>query len=374
MTAALRFTQMFLLLFTFEASAESLREVFWSCKPPSEKAMSCFTENRVMCTGCSINTGWATCTPEDATKLLPIKSNCTYTLSFDYTSDSIEVEFQSKSQKVETCTFDGLEVEVSPHTTNFDVGHATRSSDRKKWLATPPVIPIGLRTHIKPQDIVVTSVQSRHKFFLGYGTFFERDRGACDNHDTVHHFSTSFSEDEVDYEPDEKGILQTIQKRVPDAKKEKATLEAIAALGLERTEDFLRLDRHIIGRNRNFNYSVVSSFKPKKDLNICGHTVPKGTELRLSTKGPKGKVCTAAVDGVLYILGIPNVKKIKADDQKEPTKTLSCVPKAFRAAIFNEIWGGLLDKPGSKPPKKPVLDFNDCDCEAREVQIEKSGD
>lgn len=374
MTAILRFMLMFLLFFTLEASADSLREAFWSCKPPSEKAMSCFTEKRIMTTGCSINTGWATCSPAEATKLLPIKSNCTYTLSFDYTSDSIEVEFQSKSQKVETCTFDGLEVEVSPHTTSFDVGHATRSSDRKKWLATPPVIPIGLRTHIKPQDIVVTSVQSRNKFFLGYGAFYERGLIACDDRNNLQYYSTSYSEEDVEFISDENGAVQTIPKRIPDAKKEKAARQTIDALGLEQTEDFLRLDRHIVGKNRNFNYSVVSSFKPKKDLKICGHTVPKGTELRLSTTGPTERVCTAAIDGVLFILGIPNVKKVKADNQKEPTKTLSCVPKAFRAADFDEIWGSFLDKPDRKPPTKPVLDFNDCDCEAREVQIEKSGD
>lgn len=154
----------------------------------------------------------------------------------------------------------------------------------------------------------------------------------------------------------------------------KAFNESVKAFGLETTDDFIRMDRHIIGRSRDFNYAVVSAFTPKQDIKICGRTIPKGTMLKLSTYlNPSVQVCEIAADGVLFLLGVPNTEK-KSEPGKEPTKTLTCVPKAFFTSKFQPaIDRYLATYQSGKPelPKKPVVDFNDCECMAKELEPEE---
>lgn len=84
-------------------------------------------------------------------------------------------------------------------------------------------------------------------------------------------------------------------------------------------------------------------------------------------------VCEIGVDGVVFLLGVSNTEN-KAEPGKQPTKTLTCVPKAFFNSNFQTVTNKYVSTAATgKPelPKKPVVDFNDCECMAKELEPEE---
>ena len=245
----------------------------------------------------------------------------------------------------------GREIYVYPY-----FGHAT--FDGTKWVAAPPLIPFALRKHLSSKNIEIAEIRSRTRFLNGR---FEINLSENYPHICIEQNQRSnfiFTPDpetgEFSSQPTEMQVDRVIEM-----------------FGLEKTEDFLRPDRHVVGRERIADYSVITRFNLKQPVKICGQSVPKGTQLTLSTTGPNVygiaiDICKTAADGALFILGIPNTAK-KAEKGKPPTKTLSCIPKAHKMSQFDTALE-LASSPSWKIKKKPVVDYDDCDCYAVEMR------
>lgn len=346
----------------------TLIETYLSCSPADESkdSMDCLTRKRIATTACRSSAS-ISCPIETTKMFFSNNSNCDFHLiSFINSKDlSFKIPLIDRKQK-KVCQIPPFEFQTTDDTWPYiPIGHAKLGKDGK-WVVPPPQIPIALRSFITPKNIVVNEITQREPFLLGKGRHYEtaRDSDICNptfrsfthrpgklNDGTVHvYFSLR--------DPDEVEAANAVAK----------------AWGLEQSDDFLRNDRHVIGRSRDFNYTVVSTFTPKNDLKICGRTIPKGTMLKLSTYlNERTSTCEIGADGVLFLLGIPNTEK-KSEPGKEPTKTLTCVPKAYFSGNFKHAMNKYISSKNSgkaEVPTKPLVDFNDCECMAKELEPEE---
>lgn len=248
--------------------------------------------------------------------------------------------------------------------------HATKDKDGK-WYAPPPVVPIGLRSTIKLDEIIVTAISTRERFGAGYGANPVEDEFSSyillgDSYDRL--TRTPTGETHLVKEDDN---WVSRPKFVRDPKAVARVDRIINAYGLEKSEDFLRSDRHVIGKSRDFNYSVISSFKPKKYLKLCGFNIPQGTEIHLSVRGPGREpyVRNVIPEGVLYVLGIPNEKRLQLENEP-PSKTISCVPRAI-ASNYETLAEPLWKNPDAPLPPLPKVDYSDCECIAKDPEIDE---
>lgn len=340
----------FCLVLVVEAKAKNLAETILSCNPGTEEAIECFKKTLNLHEDCSVRGSALSCRTEKSVRALlgdnMLVSNCAVNFYSSPTEGIFTISLKlPKDKPTKTCKYQGYEIQTgSSGTAGIAVDNATLGKDGK-WSAPPPVIPIGLRPYFNASNIIVTAIQGRYQFSRGYGQVGGYNPGEIllgESYEAWTKHGTGVTE---------------------------ATIRVAEAYGLEKKGFFLRADRHVIGKSKDFNYSVVSGFKPKEEIKICGHLVPKGTTLILSTIGPEFVVLNAVAEGGLYILGIPNSKKLKIGNNP-PSKTLSCVPKAVRASNFMSL-ANVLSDPKATPPPLPKVDYNDCECIAKELEPEE---
>lgn len=349
-----RFFQLTWLVFCLvpvvEAKAKNLAETILSCNPGNKGSIDCYKNTLRLHSDCLVNSDELSCRTEKSVRSLlsdnMISPNCSV---FFYASPSqgiFTISLEPHKKPSMSCTYQGYEVEVQSKGTSgtggLNIDNATLGKD-EKWSAPPPVIPIGLRPYFNASNIIVTEIQGRYQFGNGH--------------------------DSVEYIPG--GILLGESYEVwtkHGTEVTEATVRVAEAYGLEKKGYFLRADRHVIGKSKDFNYSVVSGFKPKEEIKICGHLVPKGTRLRLGTVGPGQNIQNVVAEGGVFIFGIPNLQNIKIGNEP-PTKTLSCIPKAVRSSKFL-LLANVLSDPKATPPPLPKVDYNDCECIAKEIIVD----
>ena len=350
-----------------KVDARTLVESYMACSRGGTEEVSeaCLQKNKVTLPGCRTSWNFSCSAPIAKELVSDFDDHCLLSMAGDSQIRSVYTSLKTDASK-NVCRIQSFEFQKGDKTSFFiPIGHAKLGKDGK-WVVPPPQIPIALRTFITPKNIVVNEITQREPFLLGKGRHYEaaRDSDICNptfrsfthrpgklNDGTVHvYFSLR--------DPDEVEAANAVSK----------------SWELEQSDDFLRNDRHVIGRSRDFYYTVVSAFTPKNDLKICGRTIPKGTILRLSTYlNPKMQVCEIAADGVLFLLGVPNTEK-KSEPGKEPTKTLTCVPKAYFSGNFKHAMNKYISSKNSgkaEVPTKPLVDFNDCECMAKELEPEE---
>ena len=349
------------------ASSDNLQSRFTKCLEHTDekKSVECLIKNKIMTTDCGKH-GSFLCPPATTEKLIggiELSDSCQLLLMGDSIEKSASLYHPTprKDSAPHKCVIANFE-----STSVFIPVDFAKFGTNGKWNLAPPKIPIGLRNHIKLDSIIVNGITRRKPFLLGGGRYYEtaRDIDICNptfrsfthrpgqlRDGTVHEYFSL-------RDPDELEAANAVSK----------------AWGLEQSDDFLRNDRHVIGRSRDFNYTVVGGFTLKNDLKICGRDIPKGTMLGLSTYlNERTSVCEMGVDGVLFLVGVPNTEK-KAEPGKEPTKTLTCVPKAYFSGNFRHAMNKYISSKNSgkaEVPKKPVVDFNDCECMAKEIEEEE---
>lgn len=155
---------------------QSLDEAVLKCKPETPAARKCFRETIVKSDKCSVTETGIDCekTPLVLSKILShltLSSDCIANFKVRTLSPkSVSLWFMpSDPSKQTTCRVHGLEIESG---IGLPFNHATKDKDGK-WYAPPPVIPIGLRSIVKTEAIIVTGISSRYKFsgergFLDY--------------------------------------------------------------------------------------------------------------------------------------------------------------------------------------------------------------
>lgn len=355
------------------AQGKNLADTILSCSPGTEGADDCFRRTLLLKDSCLIDKDYIACDDEASVRSLfnetILASNCKtsfYALpSEGIFTISLHVP---KGKPTETCSYQGFDIRAGEtQTAGIAIDNATLGKDRK-WSAPPPVIPIGLRSIFNPKNIVVTLIQGRYQFGMGYGKVdYYRPAGPLLG-DSYELKTTSDVGAKGTSLEDKRIILEKVGVRVVDPTKVRIVNRIAETYGLDKQGYFLRADRHVIGKSKDFNYSVVSVFKPKNDTRICGHLVPKGTNLILSTIGPELSIENVIAEGALYVLGIPNTKKLKYENEP-PSRTLSCVPKAALASKYEDIVEPLHINPNAKLPPLPKVDYNDCECIAKELQV-----
>lgn len=350
---------------------QTLQEAMLACKPGTPTAEKCFRETILKSDKCVVYENGFDCVknPNFLSTFFSnqnLSTNCVPNMR-GYKKISLWF-MPSDPSKQTTCRVHGLEIESG---IGLPFNHATKDKDGK-WYAPPPVIPIGLRSIVKPEAIIVTGISSRYKF--------SGERGFLD-YTEPSHILLGDSYDRLTRIPtgethlvEENDNWVSRPKFVRDPKAVERVDRIINAYGLEKSEDFLRSDRHVIGKSRDFNYSVISSFKPKKDFKICGHTVPKGTNLTLSTAGPNySSVKNVIAEGTLYIVGIPNAKNLQLEGEP-PSKILSCVPKEAIATRFDDVMAPLFKDPNAELPPLPKVDYSNCECIPKELESDEFRD
>lgn len=316
----------------------------------------CFIDQKVLDANCNVRSeSIASCPYGTTEKLFSTGISCRHRINF-WPHDGVLISFESQLPN-EVCRIYEYQMASKDHyLDSIYFGHATFNGT--KWVAAPPIIPFALRKHFSSKNIEIAEIRSRVRFLNG--------RFEINLSEELPHICIG-------------GNLRSNFIFIPDPETgefssqptEMQVDRVIEMFGLEKTEDFLRPDRHVIGRERIADYSVITRFNLKQPVKICGQSVPKGTQLTLSTTGPSvygtaNDICRTAADGALFILGIPNTAK-KAEKGKPPTKTLSCIPKAHKMSQF-DIALQLASSPSWKIKKKPVVDYDDCDCYAVEMR------
>lgn len=139
----------------------TLQETIQSCKPGTPSAKKCFSERILKSEKCHVTENTFDCdkSPEVLAKVFSdrnLSTNCTARLNANPTATNlwfVPVDASSQSP----CKVNGIEVLRGRA---FIMDHATKDKDGK-WFAPPPVIPIGLRSIIKLDEIIVTAISTR---------------------------------------------------------------------------------------------------------------------------------------------------------------------------------------------------------------------
>lgn len=357
-----------IIFYSLVASAEgqpNFSTVAQSCNPKSDGA-KCLLEKGLSRSNCTTDDTFIDCEspPNEIFSKETMASNCIPQFYANPTRLEFELVLKPKKDaKGNICSYQGYEVEaLNGYEVRIPVGHAVKQKDGK-WSAAPPVIPIGLRSLVKPNEIIVTQIKDRQRFGFMLGQLFIAQHQPKEPINFYSYFGDSYSETETETYVDNNGITRDRRKKFADSKKIEVLKKLIKHFGLDESNDFLRQDRSAIGRSKELNYSVITEFKPKKALKICGRTIAKGTKISVSGLGDY------AIDGIVALYIDPQIPTW-SEESPNVAKALFCLPQATKSTEFTKIFWDQMENPNKPLPPVPKLDYQNCDCQMRDFTME----